>query len=123
MNYYMLVKSNTKEKMKEALTLNNGYQFKQKLKITIFNYEMINYIFNKKITKSLQDIINIFLLYEDDEDGREGILTPKIETLRQALINKYARCLTEGEIESYLMKCDKIQYKTSLRKNVKSRSR
>lgn len=123
MKYYMLIKSDKKKKVKTKLILKGGYQFRQKLKITLFDYEMINYIFNKKITKSLQDIINIFLLYEDDEDGREGILVPKIETLRQALINKYAGYLSEGEIESYLMKCDKIAYKTSLRKKSKSRSR
>lgn len=126
MHYYLLVKNDIKSKLNDKITLQNGCQFKQKLTITIFNYGMINYIFNKKITNHLKEIINIFILYEDDEDGadeRESILIPKIETLRRLLIEKYARFLTEGEIESYLTKCDKIECKTVYRKNQKSRSR
>ena len=120
--YYLLIKKDTKNKLKEKIVLRNGYQFNQKIKITLFSYDIINYILNKKITNQLRDIINIFLLYEDDEDGRETIILPKIETLRRVLIEKYARYLTEGEIESYLTKCDKIECKTVYRKNQKSRS-
>lgn len=126
MQYYLLVKNDKKIKLSKKIILRNGYQFKQKLSITLFNYGMINYIFNKKITNYLREIINIFILYEGDEDGedeREGILIPKIETLRRLLIEKYSRFLTEGEIESYLTKCDKIECKTVYRKNQKSRSR
>lgn len=122
MTYYLIFKSNKKWQSNTKITLKDGYEFHQRIKITLYDYQMINYIFNKKITKYLQEIINLFLLYEDDEDGREGILVPKIETLRRLIIEKYSRYLTEGEIESYLTKCDKIEYKTISRKKQKSRS-
>lgn len=123
MNYYLIIKKDKPSQLKSALKFKQGFQFNQKIKITLYNFQLMNNIFNKKIAKSLQEIINIFLLYEDDEDGREGILVPKIETLRRMIIEKYSISLTEGEIESYLTKCDKIEYKTRQRMSQKSRSR
>ena len=88
---------------------------------------MINYILNKKLTNSLKNIINLYLLYDSDTDDegsdeRMESLLPKVELLRKILIESYSIFLSEGEIESYLIKFDKLESKIYRTENKKSRS-
>lgn len=111
---YLIYKNDKTFKTETTLVLKGGYSFNQKLPITLFNAELINYVLNKKLTNSLKGIINLYLLYEDDEEGAENRandLIPKIELLRSILIDNYAAFLSEGEIESYLTKMEKLEDK------------
>ena len=72
----------------------------------------------------MRSLINLYKLYEDDEDdSRREELLPRIELLRRILIEQYAEFLEEIEIESYLDKLNKFENKVSGTKSKKSRSR
>ncbi len=59
----------------------------------------------------------------DDANDSMGELLPSIEYLRKILINQYALHLTEIEIESYLIKLDKLENKIGQKLNKKTRHR
>lgn len=125
MEYFILTKIDKIWTWKPAEFV-GGYSFKRKTKITLYNYDMIRFILLKKLNNSLKNIINLYLLYEtdDSEDGIESLmgLIPKVETLRAILIENYATYLTETEIESYLMKFDRLEEKIDSTNIKKSRS-
>lgn len=124
MKYYLISKTDKTFKSNAGIVLAGGYNFKQRLSITLYDANMINYILNKKIKNSLKSIISLYLLYEDGEDDGDSVetLLPKIEVLRRILIEKYALYLSEGEIESYLTKCDKLEAKIANFGSKKSKS-
>ena len=124
MNYYLISKTDKAFKCKNFFEATVGFSFHQKIAITVYNAEMINYILNKKLTNSLKNIINLYLFYEgeDDGDGCADNLLPRIELLRRVLIESYAFYLSESEIESYLTKFDKLEAKIGNLGQKKSRS-
>ncbi len=122
MEYFLITKTDNKRKLSKPLKLFGGYSFNQKISITIYNYNIIRYILLKKLNNSLKSIINSYILFEQDEDSDASALLPKLETLRNIFIEKYAFYLTESEIESYLMKIDRITEKVSANNVRKSRS-
>lgn len=124
MNYYVLLKTNRASSLEKKLFLFHGYPFNKRIKITIYNPEITRFVLIKKLNSSLRSLINLYKLYEDDEDdSRREELLPRIELLRRILIEQYAEFLEEIEIESYLDKLNKFENKVSGTKSKKSRSR
>lgn len=123
MRYLVISKTDKKNKMKKKLSLKNGFEFNKSVHITLYNHNMIHYILIKKLNNSLKNLINLYLLYEDDEDARAKELSPKIELLRRVLIEQYAFYLEEVEIESYLDKLNKLEGKVLNSGAKKSRRR
>lgn len=121
--YYLITKRNPIKKLTKKIKFIGGYSFNHKLKINLYEKNIIHYILITKLNNSLKKIINIYLLYEDEEDTdtRNDIILPKVESLRKILIESYAYYLTEGEIESYLTKLDKLESKLFSNKKSKSR--
>ncbi|HBA37180.1 MAG TPA: hypothetical protein DCY94_00520 [Firmicutes bacterium] len=102
-----------------------GYTFNQKTHLTLYNYGMTRYILLKKLNISLRNLINLYLVYvEDEDDEGENMenLLPKVETLRNVLIGKYAAYMSESEIEAYLMKLDSLAAKIDSKSNKRSRT-
>ncbi len=121
MKHYMITKTDVLATWKPK-KFKNGFTFNQKFYITLYNFDMIRYVLITKMNKSLRGFINIYLIINDDDDnGTLESLIPKIETLRSIFIEKYALYLKETEIESYLMKLDKLEEKIDNRLNRKSR--
>lgn len=111
MEYFEVVKTKKKNKLNEILSLKDGYRFKHKLNITIYNSVLIENILTKKIDNTLSKIINMYeLLDEDDSDGVE-VLRAKIETLRSLLLSSYYKYISKKKLKSYLLKLDSIDNK------------
>lgn len=123
MEYFWVFKRDGDFKSKKRIVLKDGYSFNQKISITLYNPSMIRYILNRKVNNSLKAIINLYLLYEDDDDARNSEVLPKIELLRSILLDSYRGFLTDKEIEEYLGKLDKIEKKIGSGKSKKSRGR
>lgn len=126
MEYFSLTKTD-KNCTWEYKVFKNGYTFKAKTHLTLYNFYMIRYVLLKKLNNSLKNIINLYLVYSEDEEesgenGNVANLIPKVETLRNILIEKYAAYMTESEIEAYLMKLDKLAEKIDSNSYKRSRS-
>jgi len=125
MEYYLITKTNVTWKWK-PIKFKGGLSFNQKMPITLYNFGMIRYILIKKMNKSLKGIITLYLMYEDNDDESSDTaiqeLIPKVEFLRKVFIEKYALYMSESEIESYLMKLDKLEAKIQNRGMKKTRS-
>lgn len=127
MKYYVIYKTDKKSTL-DALPVLEGYTFKQKIRITLYNRDMTQYILEKKVNKSLRAIIDLYLLYESDDDEENGdarrdALIPKIETLKNNLLGKYAYYMPVHEITNYIDKLEKLERKLGTAKSQKSRSR
>lgn len=122
MNYFLISKSDKIFKSDKKITPKGGYKFNQKIAISLYNNDMIRYILTKKINKSLKDIINLYLLNEEDADGCEELM-PKIEFLRSLLIEKYSKHLNQYEVDAYLTKLEKLESKMFSSHSKKSRRR
>lgn len=124
MEYFWIFKTDKKSKSNKKILLKDGYKFNQKVSITLYNYDMISYILKRKINNSLKAIINLYLLYDDEDDStRISEILPKIELLRNILLENYSKWLDEDEVRGYLSKLDKIEKKLGVDKSKKSRSR
>lgn len=124
MNHYVIIKTGSTCTLDKALRFKNGFPFKHRLKITLYESNIIHYVLIKKLNDSLKKIINLYLMHEsDDANDSMGELLPSIEYLRKILINHYALHLTEIEIESYLIKLDKLENKIGQKLNKKTRHR
>lgn len=125
MNYFILIKTDKPYKLRQRIFLYHGFPFNKKVKITLYHPETTRFILIKKLNTSLRGLINLYKVYDDDDDDdtRREALLPRIELLRRILIEQYADFLEETEIESYLDKLNKFEYKVDGSKSKKSRSR
>lgn len=123
MEYFSLTKTDN-NCIWEPKIFKGGYTFKSKTHLTIYNFNMTRYILLKKLNNSIKNIVNLYLLSDEEDEGDEEVanLIPKVETLRNILIQKYAAYMSESEIEAYLMKLDKLAEKIDTSMN-KKRSR
>lgn len=123
MKYFLIAKTDKKVKLLNPLKLKGGFTFKNKMPITIYNREIIRYVLIRKLNNSLKSIINLYLLYDEDDEDNNSELLPRIELLRNILIKDYAMFLTEVEIEAYLIKFDRLEEKINSRLNKRIRRR
>ncbi len=127
MEYYAIYKTDKCAKCKKTIALAGGYEFSKKTKITLYNKEMMHYILTKKLNKSLKDIINLYLAVanadedEDNDEAREA-LVPRIELMRNVLLERYSFFLDKGVVEDYLNKLEKMERKVGGLEPKKSRS-
>lgn len=114
MDYYSIYKTDKNFLCDNNITFKGGYSFNKKITITLYNAEMIEHILTKKFNKSLKNLINIYLMLENDEEGDNNavdILEPKIEVLRNLLLGTYARFLDAKTVEDCLNKLEKFERK------------
>ena len=124
MKYFSITKTNKKNKMEPGLSLKEGYRFNQKIRITLYDNSMIDYILNKKINNTLKNIINMMVLLEEESDEDSVLLiSAKLETLRKLLLEKYSRYINNQDTESYLKKIEKLEERLGQRKIKKNRHR
>ena len=125
MSYFLIYKTDKKKKVEKPIVLRGGYSFAKKISITLYNPELTRYILKKKINSSLKGIINLYLVCESVEDGDDDAreaLAPKIELLRQVLLERYAFFLPQSDVEDYLNKLEKMEKKVGMLQSKKSRS-
>ena len=122
---YVICKSDKKRKLKSKPIFENGYKFKGKMSITMFESELTKDVLVKKINNSLRNIMIALLdLDSDDEDGtKHSELEIRIETLRVLLIEKYLPFIGKTRTNAYLTKLDEIVNKIPRKENKKSRTR
>lgn len=121
MEYFSITKTDSKCEFDRVLSLKGGYEFNQRINITLYNNSMIRYILNKKINSSFKNIINMILALESDADDDDvNAIVIKIETLRTLLLEKYSRYIGVKDTETYLKRIEKLEEKTGNRKVKKS---
>ena len=126
---YAVYKSDKKIKLKKRLALGDGYSFKSKINITMYESDLIKDILVKKINTSLKNImlslINIEDSSDDDDerDARVSELKIRIETLRTLLLEKYFPFIGKTRVNAYLSRLEEIEGKIPERENRKSRRR
>ena len=126
---YAVYKSDKKIKLKKRLVLGDGYSFKSKINITMYESDLIKDILVKKINTSLKNImlslINIEDSSDDDDerDARVSELKIRIETLRTLLLEKYFPFIGKTRVNAYLSRLEEIEGKIPERENRKSRRR
>lgn len=124
MKHYSIIKKSDITKIDKKLTLKEGYSFKQKVGITLYEKNLVRYILSKKMDKAIYKLISAYVASEgDDDDSERQALLPRLELLRRTLIDNYARYLSEYEIESYLMKIDHLTDRIQSKIHKKSKRR
>lgn len=112
MEYFLITKTDKINTIEKKLKLTNGFEFNQRVKIRIYNKNIIKYILTKKINKNLKNIINLLLLIEESDDDTSDELYDlqiKITTLRSILLEKYSKYIGEKITKDYLIKLNKLE--------------
>lgn len=124
MSYFTIDKNNASFQYTDKLTFKHGYKFSKRTTITLYNTTLINYVLTTKFNKSLKDIINLYLLWcnDEDADGAVAAIMPRVELLRKILLEDYAFYLDRKTIEGYLDKLEKMERKVGRMTTQKSRS-
>lgn len=104
--------------LQKKIPFKNGYSFRHKYDITIYNKNITQAILKQKVNSSIRKIL---LLLESDDEGTSGEIMIKIETLRNILIENYMPFLGKKTTEMYLYKLEGLSSKVN--RNKKSRMR
>lgn len=125
MENYVISKSDKIFKLKKKAVFANGYSFRGKLNITMYEINLIKDILVKKINTSFKNImIALVNLDDDDEDSSKvSELEIRIETLRVLLLEKYFPFIGKTRAGAYLTRLEEIEKKIPRKENKKSRVR
>lgn len=104
-----------------------GYTFKPKdnlnvddlinvSKLVVINPSLIEKLIDKKCKKTLEKIIKMISIIDDeDDDGNIGLVIDMIDHFRELILNKYSDYMDKKEINLLLKKLDILSAEVKLR--------
>ena len=123
---YTIYKTDKKIKFQRKTSFNEGYTFRGRPAITMYEKGLIKEVLIKKINNAFKNIMSVLLSVRDDDDDdetRTNELEIRIETLRALLIDKYFPFIGNSRTNAYLSKLEEIEDKIYRKENKKSRRR
>lgn len=120
---YKISKNKNKYKSSKRISFDDGFDFNKKIKITIYNKDMINNIINSKIKSKLNKISILNMLYEndDDDDSTGRLIQIKIEELRQIILGEYKEYISDKKAQSLLKDLNGLETKYKINRKTKTR--
>lgn len=120
---YKISKNKNKYKSSKKISFDDGFDFNKKIKITIYNKDMINSIINSKIKSKLNKISILNMLYEnnDDDDSTGRLIQIKIEELRQIILGEYKEYISDKKAQSLLKDLNGLETKYKINRKTKTR--
>lgn len=120
---YKISKNKNKYKSSKRISFDDGFDFNKKIKITIYNKDMINSIINSKIKSKLNKISILNMLYEnnDDDDSTGRLIQIKIEELRQIILGEYKEYISDKKAQSLLKDLNGLETKYKINRKTKTR--
>lgn len=116
MSTFKLYRDENKYKGEERIDLKKGYSFNKKVKVKIYDKDILRGILKKKMNISLKKIIEEYKDTSESGEDTTNLLEP-IEKLKYNFVKKYSKYFTKEDIIKYADRLNKLENKCAKKKN------